>query len=97
MKNPSEFRNILIILKTDKRNKCNDCKKKTCECIDKTKDEFLKQVLVTRGYSQHVKPFNKYNEKIIAANSLATKRDSEFFLSQKYCFLRPASHCRAGS
>ena len=40
-----EFRNLIHSILTEKGKKCGDCKKSVCECIEKTKDVFLKKMI----------------------------------------------------
>ncbi|OMJ75155.1 hypothetical protein SteCoe_25776 [Stentor coeruleus] len=59
----NEFKQMLNLIHVEKRGKCNDCKKFICECIEKTQDEFLKEVLISRGYDKKSASAKKIKEK----------------------------------
>lgn len=79
IRSPSNLVKLIMQAKTQKETKCRDCKKKACECIDKTQDAFLKQILIGKEY------FNK--EKTKAKGNCSgrilpfMKKDEEFFVS----------------
>ncbi|OMJ83622.1 hypothetical protein SteCoe_15410 [Stentor coeruleus] len=80
----NEFRQMLNVIHAEKRGKCNDCRKNICECINKTQDEFLKEVLISRGYKNKSTSAEKIKEKppLICIAS-AKNKETRFFASKK--------------
>lgn len=79
----NEFRQMLNIIHVEKRGRCNDCKKIICECIEKTQDEFLKEVLISRGYEKKNASVKKIKEKPPLICIAPVKNKDTMFLASK--------------
>lgn len=79
--NQFDFKHVVAILNSEKRKKCNDCKRRACECLDKTKDQFLKKMFETKGFKNCSKTIKKMkNPKNL---SPVSHREADFFISQR--------------
>ena len=83
VKSPLGQLRLFSDIKNEHRRKCEDCRRFICECIDKTQDDFLKEILTSRAYVKREKYSGKTGGKSQVRIPPAPKRETEFFVSSR--------------
>lgn len=63
---------------SERNNRCEDCKKFVCECIEKTKDNFLKKFINSKNYKEIKKNKDKKETNCFVTGSPNRNKESDF-------------------
>jgi hypothetical protein len=77
-----DLKQVIQAITTERKNKCEDCKKTVCECIEKTEDSFLQKFINSRIY-QEIKKNKESRASPCFVTVISTRsKDSEFSVLQ---------------
>ena len=65
---------------SERNNRCGDCKKFVCECIEKTKDHFLKKFINSKNYKEIKKNKEIRETNCFVTGSPTRNKEPDFFI-----------------
>lgn len=75
-----ELKILIHSILSEKKNRCEDCKKFICECIEKTKDLFLKRFINSKIYKEIKKNKDKKENSCFVTFSPSRYKEPDFYI-----------------